>query len=159
MSDNTQVTVNHLNLEGLCLNSMFDRFSEDQLQTLYINIAHTIEKKLKFIRNSIEDHIKLLLDDSMIKFLEIKFLEIYLYGTTIRLYITTYGDGDPVMEINTFSNYPFISYGSDCFVNNTDLNTFFDDKTNLKLTSVIEYMKTNPQLIYLKLKNNFTYRF
>jgi hypothetical protein len=155
---------NHFKLEGLCLDSMLDRFSNDQLKTLFCNIKKTVEKKLDVIKNSIEDHIKFLLCDSMLNVCKIE-----IHRTKIpKLYLSFGIDYTMKIDFYSLSNFLMVSYENDmvtyfsrkhdfdCFVNNSDLNTLFDEKTTLKLTSVIDYMKfNNPQQKYYDLYNNF----
>lgn len=164
---------NNIKLEGLCLDSMIDRFSNDQLYTLHCSINEVIEKKLHIIRNSIEDHIRLILDDTIFRVDHTKFIFYNDMGTNhsynkLELYITY--DDEQTMKISSYSNSynlfvdvsikskPMAKFYNDdsCFINDIILNSLFDDKTNLKLTSVIEYMKINPlRKIYVNLYEKF----
>ena len=156
-------------LEGLCLDSMLDRFSNDQLKTLFCNIKKTVGKKLDVIKNSIEDHIKSLLCDSMLNVCKI---EICHNTNKLILYLSFGIDYTMKIIFFIFNSNIFVSYENDmvtyfpkahhfdCFINDTDLNTLFDDKTKLKITSVIDYItNTNPQIIYFEMKRNFNFNF
>jgi hypothetical protein len=133
---------NNLKLEGLCLDSMIDRFSNEQLYTLHCSI-----------------NIKLLLEDTIFQDYETKFIFCSditgVTGDNKLVLWLTYGDKQTIVlgsynyiNNNSYNLYvdvtikskPMAKFYKDdsCFVNDIILNSLFVDKTNLKLTSVVE---------------------